>query len=203
MNQRVSGIEKRETNRNLNLEKSRKQAQRLVKKHVDFDVVVQSEGQQEVFNIMWEKFDNELKKHKSFRNYRSYVHGYNEAIRYCQDYIEDHDINVGFPKYIVVSDRPKSFRTESWFIDGQKILRFYISWMDDLTNKKQLVLEDLMLSMIFHSAVLKAPVLQSILDNVISGELNIETIFDLPSISIIIDDTTYHTNTIINSQAVH
>ena len=53
MNQRVSGIEKRETNRNLNLEKSRKQAQRLVKKHVDFDVVVQSEGQQEVFNIMW------------------------------------------------------------------------------------------------------------------------------------------------------
>lgn len=204
MNQRVSGIEKRETNRSLNLEKSRRQAQRLVKKHVDFDVVTQSKGQQEVFNIMWEKFDNELKKHKSFRNYRSYVHGYNEAIHYCQDYIEDHDINVGFPKYIVVSDRPKSFRTESWFIDGQKILRFYINWIDGLTNKKQqLVLEDLMLSLIFHSAVLKAPVLQAILNSVIDGSLNIESVFGLPSVTIIVDNTTYHTNTIIDSKAVH
>lgn len=204
MNQRISGIEKRETNRSLNLEKSRRQAQRLVKKHVDFDVVTQSKSQQEVFNIMWQKFDYELKKHKSFRNYRSYVHGYNEAIRYCQDYIEDHDINLGFPKYIVVSERPKSFRTESWFKDGQKTLRFYISWIDGLTNKKQqLVLEDLMLSLIFHSAVLKAPVLQAILNSVIDNSLNIESIFGLPSISIIIDDMTYHTNTIIDSQAVH
>ncbi|WP_201575073.1 tyrosine-type recombinase/integrase [Psychrobacter sp. H8-1] len=203
MNQRASCIEKREKNRSVNLEKSNKRAQRLVKKHVDFDLVAQSEDKQEVFNIMWEKFDNELKKHKSFRNYRSYVHGYNEAIRYCQDYIEDHDINVGFPKYIVVSDRPKSFRTESWFIDGQKILRFYINWMDDLTNKKQLVLEDLMLSIVFHSAVLKAPVLQTILNSVIDGSLNIESVFGLPSISIIVDDTTYHTNTIIDSKAVH
>lgn len=73
MNQRVSSIEKRETNRSINLERSYKQAQRLVKKHVDFDVVTQSKSQQEVFNIMWQKFDYELKKHKSFRNYRSYV----------------------------------------------------------------------------------------------------------------------------------
>lgn len=203
MTQRASGIEKRENNRNINLEKSSKRAQRLVKKYVDLDVVAQSEEQQEVFNVMWQKFDHELKKHKSFRNYRSYVHGYNEAIRYCQDYIEDHDVNLGFPKYIVVSERPKSFRTESWFIDGQKILRFYISWMDDITNKKQLVLEDLMLSLIFHSAVLKAPVLQAILNNVIDDSLNIESIFGLPLISIIIDDTTYHTNTIVASQAVH
>lgn len=178
MNQRASGIEKREKNRSVNLEKSNKRAQRLVKKHVDFDLVAKLEDQQEVFNIMWEEFDNELKKHKSFRNYRSYVHGYNEAIRYCQNYIEDYDINVGFPKYIVVSDRPKSFRTESWFIDGQKILRFYINWIDGLTNKKQqLVLEDLMLSLIFHSAILKAPVLQAILNSVIDGSLNIESVF--------------------------
>ena len=204
MTQRVSGIERRQNNRDVNLEKSGKRAQRLVKKHVDFDIVAQSEDQQEVFNVMWQQFDHELKKHKNFRSYHNYVHGYNEAINYCQDYIEDHDIDLGFPKYIVVSERPKSFRTQSWFKDGQKILRFYINWIDDLTNKKQqLVLEDLMLSLIFHSAVLKAPVLQSILDSIINGELNIETIFGLPSISIIIDDTSYHTNTIINSQAVH
>lgn len=204
MTQRISGIEKREKNRDIDLEKNGKRAQRLVKKHIDFDMVAQSKDQQEVFNAMWQKFDHELKKNKSFRNYHSYTHGYNEAINYCQDYIENNDINLGFPKYIVVSERPKSFRTESWFKNGQKILRFYISWINDLTNKKEkLVLEDLMLSLIFHSAVLKVPVLQSILDNVISGELNIETIFDLPSISIIIDDTSYHTNTIINSHAVH
>ena len=62
MNQRASGIEKREKNRSVNLEKSNKRAQRLVKKHVDFDLVAKSEDQQEVFNIMWEEFDNELKK---------------------------------------------------------------------------------------------------------------------------------------------
>lgn len=204
MSQRISGIEKRESNRNTNLVKNRKQAQRLVKKHVDFDMVTQSENQQEVFNIMWQKFDNALKKHKSFRNYRSYVQGYNEAIHYCQDYIEHHNLNLGFPKYIVVSERPKSFRTESWFNDGQKVLRFYINWMNDLTNKRQqLALEDLMLSLIFHNAVLKAPVLQAILNSIINCELNMETIFGLPSISIIIEDTSYHTNTIINSQAEH
>ena len=53
MNQRASGIEKREKNRSVNLEKSNKRAQRLVKKHVDFDLVAKSEDQQEVFNIMW------------------------------------------------------------------------------------------------------------------------------------------------------
>lgn len=43
MNKRVSGIEQREKNRDVNLEKSGKRAQRLVKKHVDFDIVAQSE----------------------------------------------------------------------------------------------------------------------------------------------------------------
>lgn len=203
MTERVSGIKKREKNRSINLEKSGERARRLVKKHIDFDIVVQSKNQQEVFNNMWQKFDHELKKHKSFRSYHSYVYGYNEAINYCQGYIEDHDISLGFPKYIIVSERPKSFRTESWFKDGQKILRFYIRWMDDLINKRQVVLEDLMLSLIFHSSVLKAPVLQSLLDSVASSKLNIETIFGLPSISIIIEDKTYHTNTIIGSEAVH
>lgn len=203
MSKRISGIERREKNRDINLEKIGKRAQRLVKKYVNFDVVAQSKDQQEVFDVMWQEFDHELKKHKSFRSYNSYVQGYNEAVNYCQDYIEDHNVDLSFPKYIVVSERPKSFRTESWFQDGKKVLRFYISWIDDLSNKQQLVLEDLMLSLIFHSAVLKVPVLQSILDNVIIGELNVETIFDLPSVSIIVDDTSYHTNAIVDSQAVH
>lgn len=62
MTKRASGIEKRENNRNINLEKSSKRAQRLVKKYVDLDVVAQSQEQQEVFNVMWQKFDHELKK---------------------------------------------------------------------------------------------------------------------------------------------
>lgn len=204
MTQRISAIEQRDKNKDANLERSMKRARSLVKKYIDFDVIVQSNFTQTAFNIMWQKLDSELRKDKSFRNYRTYVHGYNEAIRYCQDYIEDQKINIGFPKYIVVSERPKSFRSESWFTDGQKILSFYITWMTSLANKKQkLALEDLMLSLIFHSAVLKVPVLQSILARVIDNTLELEIIFGLPATSIIVDDTTYHTNTITDSQAVH
>lgn len=204
MTQRISAIEQRDKNKDANLERSMKRARSLVKKYIDFDVIVQPNFTQTAFNIMWQKLDSELRKDKSFRNYRSYVHGYNEAIHYCQDYIEDRKINIGFPKYIVVSERPKSFRSELWFADGQKILSFYITWMTSLANKKQkLALEDLMLSLIFHSAVLKVPVLQSILARVIDNTLELEIIFGLPATSIIVDDTTYHTNTITDSQAVH
>jgi len=204
MTKRISGIEQRENKREVNLERNIKRARRLVKKHIDFSVIMQSDNIQIAFNIMWQKFDNELRKDKNFRNYHTYVHGYHEAIRYCQDYIEDKEINVGFPKHIVVSDRPKSFRTESWFADGQRILSFYITWMTSLANKKQkLVLEDLMLSLIFHSTVLKAPVLQSILARVLDNTLKLEVIFELPVTNIIVDDKTYDTNTIINSQPVH
>ncbi|MBE0446449.1 hypothetical protein [Psychrobacter sp. FME5] len=76
--------------------------------------------------------------------------------------------------------------------------------MDSIANKvHKLTITDLMLSLIFHSAVLKKPVLQTLIDRISDESLTIESVFELPMATIIIDDDSYHTNTYSDSTAVH
>lgn len=204
MVQRKSGIEQRANNRSKETLNREKLSKRMVKESIDFDKIIASSDPQTTFNAMWEQLDNRLSENKHFQGYLGYVEGYNQAVKYCQDYIEDKDIGIGFPKLIVTSNRPKSFRNEVTFSENQQILDFYLYWMDSIAGKAyELTITDLMLSLIFHSAVLKKPVLQTLISRIGDKSLTIESIFELPVATLIIDDDSYHTNTYSDSKAVH
>ncbi|MGP5686904.1 tyrosine-type recombinase/integrase, partial [Psychrobacter glacincola] len=204
MIQRKSAIEQRAENRSKETLKRKNLSKRMVKESIDFDKIIASSDSQTIFNGMWEQLDKRLSENKHFQGYLGYVEGYNEAVNCCQNYIEDKDIGIGFPKLIITSYRPKSFRNEVTFSEKQQILDFYLYWMDGIASKAyELTITDLMLSLIFHSALLKKPVLQTLISRISDKSLTIESIFELPVVTLIIDDDSYHTNTYSDSTAVH
>ncbi|WP_339343638.1 hypothetical protein [uncultured Psychrobacter sp.] len=204
MAQRKSAIDQRSENRHKETSKRKNLSKRLVKESIDFDQIIASSDPQTIFNAMWEQLDKRLSENKHFQGYLSYVEGYNEAVNCCQNYIEDKDIAIGFPKLIVTSYRPKSFRNKVTFSEKKQILDFYLYWMDSIASKAyEITITDLMLSLIFHSAILRKPVLQTIISCISDKSLTIESIFELPVVTLIIDDDSYHTNTYSNSKAVH
>lgn len=204
MIERISGVEQREINRDHQSKKTQRIAQQMIKKYIDFEKVLISSDPQLTFSTMWNKLDNVLKEDKRFLSYRSYLEGFNAAVKNCQDNLEENDLNISFPKLLVSSNRPDTFQTEAWFSDGQKLLSYYINWMTKLADEHHtLTLEDIFLSLIFHSAVLKSAVLQSILSSIVDSSVDLQLIFDLPMVSVRVDNEKYHTNTYINDQAVH
>ena len=204
MAQRKSGIKERAENRSKETLKRKNLSKRIVRESIDFDKIIASNDPQTIFNAMWEQLDKRLLENKHFQGYLGYVEGYNEAVKCCQDYIENKDIDIGFPKLIVTSYRPKSFRNEVTFSENQQILDFYLYWIDGIASKAyELTITDLMLSLIFHSAVLKKPILQTLISRISDKSLTIESIFELPVTTLIIDDDSYHTNTYNDSTAVH
>lgn len=204
MAQRKSAIDQRSENRHKETSKRKNLSKRLVKESIDFDQIIASNDPQAVFSDMWKQLDKKLSGNKHFQGYLSYVEGYNEAVKCCQDYIEDKNIDIGFPKLIVTSHRPKSFRNEVTFSENQQILDFYLYWMDSIASKAyEITIIDLMLSLIFHSAILRKPVLQTIISRIDDKSLTIESVFELPVVTLIIDDDSYHTNTYSDSAAVH
>ncbi|MGP4717129.1 tyrosine-type recombinase/integrase [Psychrobacter sp. T6-6] len=204
MAQRKSGIKERAENRSKETLKRKNLSKRIVRESIDFDKIIASNDPQTIFNAMWEQLDKRLLENKHFQGYLGYVEGYNEAVKCCQDYIENKDIDIGFPKLIVTSYRPKSFRNEVTFSENQQILDFYLYWIDGIASKAyELTITDLMLSLIFHSAVLKKLILQTLISRISDKSLTIESIFELPVTTLIIDDDSYHTNTYNDSTAVH
>lgn len=177
----------------------------LIDKHIDLTKIVASEDKQRSFDLMWLKFDTNLSANKYFKDVKKYSASYNHAVKYCQSRIEDENIDIGFPKLIIQSSRAKSFRTQEWFNDGKRVLDFYLNWVKDLETKKtvDITVSDILFTLIFHSAILKAPVLQEILDQIIGKHLKIEQISGLPTITVIVKDEAYHTNTYKASKAVH
>ena len=204
MVQRKSAIEQRAENRSKETLNREKLSKRIVKESIDFDKIIASNDPQTTFNAMWEQLDKRLSENKHFQGYLGYVEGYNQAVNCCQDCIENKNIIIGFPKLIVTSHRPKSFRNEVSFSENQQILDFYLYWMDDIASKGyKLTITDLMLSLIFHSTVLKKSILQTLIDRISDRSLTIESIFGLPVTTLVIDDDSYHTNTYSDSIAVH
>lgn len=205
MTNRQSGIEIREAKRDKQEQKRFLLAQKLIDQHISLIEIEESQDQQQLFNLMWQEFDNKLSTNKHFQDIKKYSEGYNHAIKYCQESIEDKNIDVGFPKLIINSFRPKSFRTREWFENSKLVLDFYLKWMKTLENKAStdITESDVFLSLVFHSAVLKVAVLQAILDQISKKRLVIEKISGLPVITIIIDDNSYHTNMYIDAKAVH
>jgi len=204
MAQRKSAIDQRAENRSKETLKRKNLSKRMVKESIDFDQIIASSDPQAVFSDMWKQLDKKLSENKHFQGYLGYVEGYNQAVKCCQDYIEDKNIDIGFPKLIITSYRPKSFRNEVTFSEKQQILDFYLYWMDGIASRDyELTITDLMLSLIFHSAVLKKPVLQALISCISDKSLTIESIFELPVVTLIIDDDSYHTNAYSDSIAVH
>lgn len=204
MSLRLSGIDQRKASRDKQFLRRQNLALRLVKKYIDTDAIANANDPQLEFNKMWQIIENELSNNKNFQTQLGYVEGHNESVRSCQQLFEDNNLNIGFPTLIVVSKRPTTFRTDSWFTDGKEVLTFYLDWADALASKHaQLSLTDIMLTLIFHSAILRAPVLQAVLSYISDGCLTIKHIFGLPYISVIVHDESYHTNTYHEKEAVH
>ncbi|MFD1132030.1 tyrosine-type recombinase/integrase [Psychrobacter sanguinis] len=206
-NTEISGIEKRNMNRDRQGERRHKRARQLINSKIDFKKLVKSDCPQQLFSSMWTQFDQALSKDNLFKNYLSYVDGYNTGVEHCQDMLENHNINVGFPKLIILSSRPESFRTESWFYNGQKTLSFYLAWMKRLEITHTPSIEDVLLSLIFHSAILHKPTLDQIILDVVKGNPKLITVQELPAIDIIINDnatpTNYYTQIKNNLKAIH
>ncbi|MGP9515921.1 tyrosine-type recombinase/integrase [Psychrobacter sp. AOP5-CZ1-12] len=205
MARQKSGIKIREEKRDKREEKRFSLACELIDKHIDLTKITASEDKQRSFDLMWLKFDTSLSTNKYFKDVKKYSTSYNHAVKYCQSRIEDKNIDIGFPKLIIQSSRAKSFRTQEWFNDGKRVLDFYLNWVKGLETKKtvDITVSDILFTLIFHSAILKAPVLQEILDQIIGKRLKIEQISGLPTITVIVKDKAYHTNTYKASEAVH
>ena len=205
MSNNKSGAEIRKENRDQREEKRFLLARKLIDKYIDFIKILESKDHQKSFNLMWAKFDKNLSTNKHFQDVRKYSTAYSHAVKYCQDRMEDKNITIGFPKLIIQSSRPASFRTQEWFSDGKDVLDFYLDWSKRLEAQTNidLTLNDVFLSLIFHSAVLKVSVLQAILKQLSDDCLMIEQVYGLPIIAVIVDDSSYHTNTYVGTEAVH
>lgn len=205
MSNNKSGAEIRKENRDQREEKRFLLARKLIDKYIDFIKILESKDHQKSFNLMWAKFDKNLSTNKHFQDVRKYSTAYSHAVKYCQDRMEDKNITIGFPKLIIQSSRPASFRTQEWFSDGKDVLDFYLEWSKRLEAQTNidLTLNDVFLSLIFHSAVLKVSVLQAILKQLSDDCLMIEQVYGLPIIAVVVDDSSYHTNTYVGTEAVH
>ena len=89
MAQRKSGIKERAENRSKETLKRKNLSKRIVRESIDFDKIIASNDPQTIFNAMWEQLDKRLLENKHFQGYLGYVEGYNEAVKCCQDYIEN------------------------------------------------------------------------------------------------------------------
>lgn len=202
-NNNIDAIEKRRLNRQTNQKKLEKTVLKLVASKINIDKIKNSEDPQQSFELMWREFDSSLKSHKKFQSYLGYVDGFNKSVQYCQKLFEANNINIGFPQLIVKAKRPKSFRTKDWLFDAQNVADFYIMWVDDLTVAKDITLQEVLLSLVFHSAVLQTPILQQILLDILENKLSLKCIHGLPVITLCIDNMNYGTNTYVSAEAVH
>ena len=130
----LSGIEQREKNRQKNLanklKKARQSAEKLAERVIDLDKVTIAEDKQAEFDEQWQAFEKQLKNDLQCRTTSTYAHGYNAGIKQIQQQIEARELEVSFPCFIVIEQRPIHFRDKTWFLNGKALHQVYVDWLE-------------------------------------------------------------------------
>lgn len=193
---RLSGVEKRKKDRDKKLESAKKRAVKIAEEYFNFDELANIDNVQEEFEKRLSFYDELLKEKSVYKNHIIYAHSFNGAVKYIQEKIEEHGLQVTFPKYIVIENRPKSFRDNEWFQEAKSLRSFYKAWMQEFEYRQQLSIYDVFLSLVFHSAVLQPHILKHVLKLIINRTLRIQKIYNLPFVNVVFNDpdTGYSTN---------
>jgi len=190
----LSGIDKRKEEREKKLVRAKNKALKIALSHIRVDEIANKPNPQVEFTKKWNKFDQSLKSTKNFHNHMFYGKSYNYALQEIQKKLEGHDLDISFPKYIVFEQRPKLFRNSNWFQEAKKVRAFYQVWMSSFENNKKINLYDIFLSLVFHNAVLQAPLLEFIIEKLVAGDLTIQSIYSLPFVRANFNKGGYSTN---------
>lgn len=193
---RLSGVEKRKKDRDKKLESAKKRAVKIAEEYFNFGEIANMDNVQEAFEKRLSFYDELLKEKSIYKNHIIYAHSFNSAAKYIQQKIEEHGLQVTFPKYIVIENRPKLFRDNEWFQEAKSLRDFYKDWMHEFEYRQQLSIYDVFLSLVFHSAVLQPHILEHILKLIINRTLKIQNIYNLPFVNVVFNEpnTGYSTN---------
>ncbi len=190
----LSGIDKRKEEREKKLVRAKNKALKIALSHIRVDEIANKPNPQVEFTKKWNKFDQSLKSTKNFHNHMFYGKSYNYALQEIQKKLDGYDLDISFPKYIVFEQRPKLFRNSNWFQEAKKVRAFYQVWMSSFENNKKINLYDIFLSLVFHNAVLQAPLLEFIIEKLVAGDLTIQSIYSLPFVRANFNKGGYSTN---------
>lgn len=193
-NHSSSGTDKRKIERERKLVSAKNKALKIALSHIRIDELANKPNPQEEFTRRWSKFDQSLRSIKNFHNHTFYGKSYNYALQEIQKRLESYDLDISFPKYIVFEQRQKLFRDSNWFQEAKKVRTFYQLWMSSFENNKEISIYDVFLSLIFHNTVLQAPLLEFIINKLITGDLTIQSIYDLPFVRADFNKGGYSTN---------
>ena len=190
----LSGIDKRTVGREKKLVAAKDKALKIALSHIRVDELANKPNPQAEFTRRWNKFDQSLKSTKIFHNHTFYGKSYNYALQGIQKKLDGYDLDISIPKYIVFEQRPKLFRDSDWFQEAKKVRTFYQLWMSSFENNKEINIYDVFLSLVFHNAVLQAPLLEFIIKKSVAGDLTIQSIYNLPFVRADFNKGGYSTN---------
>lgn len=190
----LSGIDKRRVEREKKLVAAKDKALKIALSHIRVDELANKPNPQAEFTRRWNKFDQSLKSAKIFQNHTFYGKSYNYALQEIQKKLDGYDLDIIFPKYIVFEQRPKLFRDSDWFQEAKNVRTFYQLWMSSFENNKEINIYDIFLSLVFHNAVLQAPLLEFIIKKLVAGDLTIQSIYNLPFVRADFNKGGYSTN---------
>lgn len=190
----LSGIDKRRVEREKKLVAAKDKALKIALSHIRVDELANKPNPQAEFTRRWNKFDQSLKSAKIFQNHTFYGKSYNYALQEIQKKLDGYDLDIIFPKYIVFEQRPKLFRDSDWFQEAKNVRTFYQLWMSSFENNKEINIYDIFLSLVFHNAILQAPLLEFIIKKLVVGDLTIQSIYNLPFVRADFNKGGYSTN---------
>ena len=190
----LSGIDKRRVEREKKLVAAKDKALKIALSHIRVDELANKPNPQAEFTRRWNKFDQSLKSAKIFQNHTFYGKSYNYALQEIQKKLDGYDLDIIFPKYIVFEQRPKLFRDSDWFQEAKNVRTFYQLWMSSFENNKEINIYDIFLSLVFHNAILQAPLLEFIIKKLVAGDLMIQSIYNLPFVRADFNKGGYSTN---------
>lgn len=181
-----SGIELREQNRRQELAKQQqkaiKTAEKITEQMIDLGKVANADDPQAIFDKQWKGFDKALKADNSCKTARNYAHAYNAAVKIIQQKIEELELPISFPRYIVIGKRAEHFRTQEWFLNGKIWYQVYQDWLTGFNQPKPIDLKDVLLSLILQNGIVEKAVLQHIINQLIKKQLVIHELHKLPFI---------------------
>ena len=181
-----SGIELRKQNRRQELAKQQqkaiKTAEKITEQMIDLGKVANADDPQAIFDKQWKGFDKALKADNSCKTARNYAHAYNAAVKIIQQKIEELELPISFPRYIVIGKRAEHFRTQEWFLNGKVWYQVYQDWLTGFNQPKPIDLKDVLLSLILQNGIVEKAVLQHIINQLIKRQLVIHELHKLPFI---------------------
>lgn len=138
----------------------------MAERVIDLDKVTIAEDKQAEFDEQWRQaFEKQLKNDLqcSPGTTSTYAHGYNAGIKQIQQQIEARELEVSFPCFIVIEQRPIHFRDKTWFLNGKAWHQVYVDWLESFNQPKTLNITDILMSLILQSGIVDKPILQYIL----------------------------------------